>query len=85
MSAIDDDWLDQRIERTKTLIINYEAAIDALAGGAQMYQLDTGQTRQLVQKANLASLRGTLDELENRLSTLEARKCGAGSHGRPTF
>lgn len=85
MSGIDGAWLDERIERTKSLIVIYEDAIGALAGGAQMYQLDTGQTRQLVQKANLATLRDTLSELENRLSTLQARRCGAGACGRPTF
>lgn len=85
MSAIDSDWLDERITATKAAIIAHENAITALAGGAQMYQLDTGQSRQLVQKAQLSQLRNALEELENRLAVLEARKCGASSYGRPTF
>jgi hypothetical protein len=72
-------WLDARIAKTKTLIEKYEDAIDALSapGGAESYSLDTGQTRQSVTRANLGSLQATLDSLENRLSTLYARRNGA--------
>jgi hypothetical protein len=85
MSAIDDTWLQQRIDATKALIIQYETAIGALAGGAQSYSLDTGQTRQVVTKADLATMRITLNELENRLATLDARLNGAGVVGMPGF
>jgi len=66
-------WLD-RIEKTKLLIIAWEDAELALAaGGVQSYTLDTGQTRQTVTKADLGTIRNTIDSLLNRLVTLEAR------------
>lgn len=83
MASNDTAWLDARIEATKKLVVAYEDAILALAGGAQQYSLDTGQTRQSVTKANLSSLRDMLNSLENRLATLEARRCGAGVRGVP--
>lgn len=82
---IDGDYLQARIDKTKTMISAYEDAILALATGAQMYQLDTGQTRQLVQRSQLSQLRTALEALENRLSTLEARRRGAGLHVKPGF
>jgi hypothetical protein len=66
-------WLD-RIEKTKLLIIAWEDAMLALsAGGVQSYTLDTGQTRQTVTKADLGTIKNTIDSLLNRLVTLEAR------------
>jgi hypothetical protein len=85
MAAIDCEWLDERITATKAAIVAHEAAITAVVGGAQTYQLDSGQTRMMVTRANLSSIRAALEELENRLATLDARKCGAGSYGRPGF
>lgn len=74
----DTFWSDQ-LAAAKQLAIAYNAAILALAvTGVQSYQLDTGQTRQLVTKANLASLRTVRDGLLNEVATLEARLCGAG-------
>lgn len=82
---IDAKWLQERIAKTKELIIAYEDAIAALAGGAVQYTLDTGQTRQVVQRAQLGEMRAMLDSLENRLSTLCARLSGASFYGRPGF
>lgn len=79
MSAIDSTWLDERIAATKTLIVAYEDAILALSTGAQQYSLDTGQTRQMVTKAQLPSLRDALSTLENRLAVLDARRNGGSS------
>jgi hypothetical protein len=70
------EWLDQRIARKRELIVVYEDAVEALAGGAQSYQLDTGQTRQLVSKPQLGSLQLTLRRLETELATLQARRGG---------
>ena len=84
--VLSNDYLDARIARTKTIIIAYEDALEAIAGGAQQYSLDTGQTRQTVTKANVASLRLALDSAENRLAVLDARRFGNGSfYGRPGF
>lgn len=83
--SIDAAWLQERITKTKELIVKYEDAIDALARGAVQYTLDTGQTRQVVQRAQLGELRAMLDSLENRLATLCARLNGASFYGRPGF
>jgi hypothetical protein len=85
MSVIDREWLEARVTATKALIVAYENAILALAGGAQSYSLDTSQTRQTVTKADLGSLRLQLNELENRLAVLDARLCGAGTRVIPGF
>ena len=84
-TVIDDSWLEARIARTKELIVAYEDAIGALASGAVSYQLDTGQTRQIVTRAQLGELRLMLDNLENRLATQCARLNGASFYGRPGF
>jgi hypothetical protein len=84
--AITDAFWLARIEAIKLQIVAYEAAMLSLGTGAvQSYQLDTGQTRQLVTKANLASMKLTVESLYNQLSTLEARVCGAGVYARPGF
>lgn len=79
----DRTWNLERIAATKLLIIVYEGAIDALSSGAQSYQLDTGQTRQLVSKAQLGSLQLTLTRLESRLATLQMRIGRARFYVRP--
>jgi hypothetical protein len=81
--ALDAAWYEARIVATKALILKYEAAIDALATGAQMYQLDTGQTRQLVTKAQLPQLRDMLAALEARLDRLIARQGGGVVYVKP--
>jgi len=82
---VDSTFLLARIEATKTQIIAYENAIDALvSGGVESYTLDTGQTKQTVTKLNLDSLQKFLDSLYNRLSVLEARYNQSGTViGRP--
>lgn len=79
----DTAWTLERIAAKRAMIIAIEAAITSLTTGAQSYQLDTGQTRQLVTKANLGSLRLTLQGLESDLSTLQARLGCAQFQGRP--
>lgn len=79
------EYLAARITRTEELIEAYEDAILALSTGAQMYHLDTGQTRQMVTKAQLAQMRTVLEGLENRRATLRARMCGAGRTVIPGF
>lgn len=79
----DNDWLDARITKVEALIEAFETAMTAVAGGAQSYSLDTGQTRQTVTKANLAEMRITLDQLENRRAELRLRRHGAGFIARP--
>ena len=50
-----------------------------MAGTAQTYTIDTGQTRQTVSKLNIASLRSYIDSLYNRRATLIARRDGSGT------
>lgn len=79
-------WLDARIAKTKELIVLYEDAITQVGtGGIQQYSLDTGQTRQMVTKANLATTRIVLESLENRLVSLQARRFGGSMYVRPGF
>jgi hypothetical protein len=72
----------EEIATLRALIAAFDAALLALAGGKQSYQVDTGQTRILVTKANLATVRDTRNDLKNELALL----CGSGStHIVPGF
>lgn len=79
----EDDWVRERIERTKELIVKYEDALDAISNGAQSYSLDTGQTRQVVTKSQLGSIQLTLSRLEARLSTYQQRLGSGVLYVRP--
>lgn len=86
--ATDEAWLDERIAKTKALIIAYEDALLALSGatGSQSYTLNTGQTQLTVTRANMGSMRVTLKDLESRLASLQADRCGGGAtHIVPAF
>lgn len=87
MPCDDTEWIKRRLARTEELIEKIEDAIEALAGGAQHYHLDTGQTRQSVTKAQLASLRSQLASLEQRRADLRARLCRRAGRAyiRPGF
>lgn len=80
-------WLDDRIKATEKAIEEAEQAeADIMAGTAQSYTLDTGQTRQSVTKLNIGSLRQYIDTLYNRRATLLARRDGSGSRtARPDW
>jgi hypothetical protein len=72
-------YWEGRIATVKALIEAYDAALLALASGAQQYVLSTGQSSQTVTKANLATLASTREGLLNELATLEARVYGCGA------
>jgi hypothetical protein len=74
----DAAWLEERLAAKKALIVKYETEIDALSDGAQTYSLDTGQTRQVVTKANLSEMRNMIARLESDISTLQQRLYGCG-------
>jgi len=85
-SVITTEWLEARIAAKQVAIVAYEAAILALASGAQTYSLDTGQTRQTVTKANLTEMRKTLAELNAELEALDRQVNGATpTYGRPCW
>ena len=75
---MDRKFLQDRIAKTKKLIVVYEDALTAIGaqGGVQHYALDTGQSRQTVTRADIPELNKMLDSLYNRLATQEARLTG---------
>jgi len=78
----DRKFLAARIDNTKSLIVAYEDAALAFAADAsiQSYTIDTGQSRQTVTRADADKVIGkTLDVLNNRLATLQARLTGANT------
>lgn len=77
------EFLQARIDRTQALIIAYENAIEAIANGAQSYQISTGQTTEMVTKINVWRAEQTLQRLEARLDRLCARQGGSGLNARP--
>ena len=86
MDCDDSEWLEARLEKTKTLIVAYEDAILALSTGAvQSYSLDTGQTRQVVTKQQISQLQNTLESLENRYAVLRAQLGCTTRIGRPVY
>ena len=74
----DTAFWEARLAAKKAAIVAYEAAITAVAGGAQSYSLDTGQTRQVVTKANITEMRNMVAQLESDISTLQQRLYGCG-------
>lgn len=74
----DAAWIEARIAAKKAAIVAYETALTTLAGGAQSYSLDTGQTRQVVTKANLTEIRNVIAQLESDIATLQMRLYGCG-------
>jgi len=74
----DRAWLEERIASKKAAILKFEAALTTLAGGAQSYSLDTGQTRQTVTRANLTEIRNMIAQLESDIATLQMRLNGSG-------
>lgn len=84
MAIIDETtWLTSRIESAQLQVEAYEAAILAISSGAQMYQMDTGQTRMLVTKANLSSVEAALNKLLLRMEVWKSQLCGRPQVGRP--
>lgn len=74
---MDATFIQERITATKAAIVAYEDAITALGtSNVQSYELDTGQDRQRVTRADLKDLNATVDSLYNRCATLEARLNG---------
>ena len=80
MAWFDKDFLQDRIDKTKALIILYEDAVTSLVTGKILsYTIDTGQTRQTVTKNDVVQLNTQIDSLYNRLATLCTRLDGSGT------
>jgi polyhydroxyalkanoate synthesis regulator phasin len=84
---MDSAFLNERIDATKNQIATLEdAALNLSSGVITSYTLDTGQSRQVVQKSSINMINKALDSLYNRLATLEARLNGGGTViGRPAW
>lgn len=77
---MDVAFLQLRIAATKAQILALQAAIDGVIDlTISHYDLDDGQGRQLVRRADLPKLIALQDTLDNRLCTLQARLSGGGA------
>lgn len=83
--SLTNDFLQQRIDRAKAIIVDAETALERIATGAiDQYTVDTGQSRTTVTKSNIQVLENIIDSQLNRLSMLEARMTGSNVVvGRP--
>jgi hypothetical protein len=79
MACTRREWVERRIEQTRTMIERYEEAILKVSSGAASYTLDTGQTRQTVTSANLTEMRRALESANNTLRMYENELCGEGT------
>lgn len=78
--------IEAEIASLKTQRTQVLSAITAITTGAQSYTLDTGQSRQTVNRANLSELRNLYDWLSQQIDRLCAKlNGGAVTHVRPGF
>lgn len=72
-----DPFWNERLEKTKELIVAYEDAVLAFKnnGDIQEYRLDTGQQITKVTRANIDVINRELDTLYNRYQIF-AMRCG---------
>jgi hypothetical protein len=75
----ENDIWRERLAAKKALLLACDVAITAVLAGAQSYQLNTGQSQQLVTKANVGSVRLLMKQLETEISTLQLRLNGCAS------
>lgn len=86
MSLIGNDWIKERIEATKTAIVDSEAAQASLvAGKIQHYTFNTGQTSQTVTRLDYRALTEYINTLYARLDSLNARVCGGTVNMEPSW
>lgn len=84
MSCGNTFWNARKV-RLEELIVIYEDAMLAFGdNNTQSYTLDTGQTRQTVQRAEIGSLKNTLKNLYSTYDDVCARTEGATVNIRPT-
>lgn len=82
-----DDVLSAQLAAYKLQLAAYNTAILKVGvEGMSSYQLDTGQTRTLVTKHNLSTMRDTVGYLLEQITMLESMLCRSGStHVVPGF
>lgn len=74
------DWQTILDDKVAALTASYAALNAFMTTNVQSYTVDTGGTRQVVQRAELGSLKNTIRVLEGEIDTLSAR-LGDGAHG----
>ena len=78
--SMDTAFLTERITATKALIIIYEEAASSLmTDSVQSYTLDTGQSRQVVTKMDIARINEKINGLYNQLTILQNRLNGSST------
>lgn len=82
--ACSDPFLLAELKAIEEAITAYNAALLAFAtnGAIISYTLDTGQTRQVVTRAEIGSMRNLLNYLNSKRDDLVAR-LGCDGDGRP--
>jgi 3'-phosphoadenosine 5'-phosphosulfate (PAPS) 3'-phosphatase len=74
-----DAETEEELAELKADLAAVRAAMRAILSGAQQYSLDTSQTRQVVTRADLGSLRLLRNELRNDIRELETQCAGGAS------
>lgn len=69
-----------RLAKKQGQLLAFDDMFDAFIAnaGMQEYDLDTGQSRQTVRRADLTQMRLAYAKLEGDVAVLEARVCGTG-------
>jgi len=70
---MDDTFIQARIDSLTAKVIVYEAALEALATGAESYTINTSQTTQSVRKSDLAKIGERLEWLYGQIEFWEGR------------
>lgn len=73
------EFYQARLTKTQEQLDAVDAAILLVAGGAQSYSLDSGQTRQMVTRASLGQLQTLKVHLENSVQDLLQKLNGDGA------
>jgi len=83
-SPFTEAYCQARIDALAAQVVAWETAILDLASGAtQQYSLDTGQTRTVVTKYQVGSVRIAIDAANNQIAMWLARCNGASSRFKP--
>lgn len=83
--ATNTAWWEARITKLQELVEAYEAAILVVSTTGQSYTLDTGQSKQTVNRGNLMTLQSQVDSWLNEIAVLEQRLYGRAKIVRPLF
>lgn len=85
ISSDDTVWITEQIVLSEAAIAAIDAAIIAIAGGAQSYELHTGGTEQRVTKADIGKLTESMRFYEERRTKYRSQLGLANPTGRQTY